>query len=813
MLAKASMAKHYGIPKETFESCLDIIEAGNAQSLAAMTVLDTIFLGVMTGYNFISNRFIWVPLLLTIFSGFITIGFYAVRKKWKQHHIFFYLSVQVMMSYGVYALTFQTVSSSVLFLAVVLLLPLFHMHNMYGTTIYFLSNVVLFTGIAYSGSAFGDSMRPYVPSVIAFTLISLAIHYIYQSNRLRELINYRDSNEKQNALEISSNFEPMTRLLRRRTFIRLAGKRFQNRATQEFIAIGILDIDYFKLINDTYGHQLGDEAIGKIGQVVVETLDISLTMPETLGFHLNEEQDYGNIASRLGGDEYIFLISSEKELSGVENRIQQLLDALNGTSVGPLQSIRGSIGYSAVEGNEEKSYDELYREADKALYTAKTKGRNQAVFYTPELENQQEDDEEQEDYDGLTGLLVSKVFKERVAAFLATKPETMYAAVYFDIDNFKAYNSMYGFDKGDEFLQKVAQLLQQSYPEELISRFSDDHFVALVPVEDLEHNVGKIKYNLRKYKGDYKNTIRVGVYELNDLEENVNSICDHAKFACDTLRGRYDEQIRFFDEELHKKRDRYQYIVEHLDEAIAKEWIKVYYQPIVRTETGKICGLEALARWQDPTFGMLPPGDFIGVLEQTRLIYKLDMYMVEHVCKRYRRSMQAKLPNVPISVNLSRLDFESLDVVSEIEDYIQTYEVPRNALHIEITESALTEQEDQLKRIVGQFQQMDYQIWMDDFGSGYSSLNVLKDYQFNVIKLDMEFLKDTGKRARIILTSIVDMAKKLELQTLAEGVETEEQLEFLKSIGCDYVQGYYYSPPISWETYSKAVMNKELIVE
>lgn len=805
--------KHYGVKKEVFDSCFDIIQEGNDKSLTCVLIINALLFIVISVANVVRGRNATVAIACAVLASMVAVLFFLLGPVLQRyHHVFFYLATQVTLFYGVYSMSFGEYTSLILYPATVMVLPLFYMHNFYGTGFFLLANMTAFLLMAHSGVEAMSYMRPYAFAVVMFTFAGLTLHYVYQANRLRELINYRDSNEKQSALEITSNFEMMTGLLRRKTFIELAERRMKNREESEFMVIGILDIDHFKLINDTYGHQLGDETIATIGRVLAETLGINLTMPDELGFKLDLDKDYGNIASRLGGDEFIFLLSSEKDERSAKKLTQYLLDALNATPVGPLKSIEGSIGISVV-GEGSKTYDQLYHEADMALYSVKSTGRNRVAIYDSNMEKAEKEENDKSDQDMLTGLLKAKAFREQAVVSLREKEEGTYAIVNLDIENFKSYNSQYGFEKGDLFLKKVAELLCQTYPDELIARFSDDHFVAMLPMEGLEHNISKIKFNLKKNGNDYRNAIRVGVFQVTDPNSDINAACDYAKFACDTIRGRYDIQIQYFDEELHKKSDRFQYIVEHLDEALAKEWITVYYQPIVRTYTGACCGLEALARWNDPDLGLLPPSDFIETLEQTHLIYKLDLYMVQHVCKHCKKSREEGKPLVPVSVNLSRLDFDSIDVIAEIESCIQEYDIPRNALHIEITESALMEQKESLGAVVDQFQKMDYEIWMDDFGSGYSSLNVLKDYHFNVIKFDMEFLKDTGIRARVVLTSIVDMAKKLGLQTLAEGVETPEQYEFLKSIGCEFVQGYLFSKPILLEEFYQKVEQNDTTVE
>ena len=242
-------------------------------------------------------------------------------------------------------------------------------------------------------------------------------------------------------------------------------------------------------------------------------------------------------------------------------------------------------------------------------------------------------------------------------------------------------------------------------------------------------------------------------------------------------------------------RDIRDYVISHLDEAIENHWIKVYYQPVIRTLTGELCGMEALARWVDPQIGFLSPASFIPVLEQVRLIHQLDAYVLEEVCHMLRQRLNHNLPITPVSFNLSRYDFDMVDVFHLVEKTRAAYQIPRDALHVEITESALAVNDDAVYRAVDRLRDEGYEIWLDDFGSGYSSLNILKDYTVDLIKLDMGFLRSFTEKSRNIICSVIDMAKELGPKTLVEGVETQEHAEFLASIGCGRQQGYLYGKP------------------
>lgn len=242
-----------------------------------------------------------------------------------------------------------------------------------------------------------------------------------------------------------------------------------------------------------------------------------------------------------------------------------------------------------------------------------------------------------------------------------------------------------------------------------------------------------------------------------------------------------------------------QYIESSFQTAVDKEYIRPYYQPVIRTISRKLCSFEALARWEDPVYGLITPDKFIPVLERSHKIHLLDICIIRQVCARMRKTSDAGLTPVPVSVNLSKLDFTLCDIFTIVDDIVTEYQIPHDFIYIEITESMTAEHEDLMKTIMNKFQQRGYQVWMDDFGSAYSSLNVLKDFSFQELKLDMRFLSAFHQRSRRILTAVIQMAKEIEIHTLAEGVETEEQFRYLRNIGCEKVQGFYFGKPLPYE--------------
>ena len=241
------------------------------------------------------------------------------------------------------------------------------------------------------------------------------------------------------------------------------------------------------------------------------------------------------------------------------------------------------------------------------------------------------------------------------------------------------------------------------------------------------------------------------------------------------------------------------YIITHIDEAVEKGWIKPFYQPVIRSLTGYLCGYEALARWDDPTYGLLSPAAFIPVLEEEKLIHLLDCSIIRQVCRHLNERNRIGAPIVPVSLNLSRLDFDLCDIFSVVEGAVFEFGVPRRMLNIEVTESVLGADTDYMKAMICRFHDAGYEVWMDDFGSGYSTLNVLKDFEFDELKIDMAFLSTFNEKSKTVLASVVDMAKKLGVRTLAEGVETEEHRDFLRGIGCEKMQGYLFGKPAPYD--------------
>ena len=404
-------------------------------------------------------------------------------------------------------------------------------------------------------------------------------------------------------------------------------------------------------------------------------------------------------------------------------------------------------------------------------------------------------------HDYLTGLPSMSYFFERAeTAKEESKKEGREAVfLYMDFCGMKFFNTRNGFAKGDKLLQEFAGLLNRTFGNENCCHIGADHFAAFTAEDGLEERLNRFLDQCAAMNDGNALPVHIGVYSSRMGSVPVSTACDRAKFACDKIKNTYSSGFSFYRAELRDDAEKRQYVLENLDRAIREKWITVYYQPIVRAVSGRVCDEEALARWIDPQRGFLSPAEFIPYLEDAGEIYKLDLYVLECVLEKMKFQKDSGLHIVPHSINLSRSDFDACDVVNEVRRRVDASGFGREMITIEITESTLSRDFEFMSEQVRRFQNLGFPVWMDDFGSGYSSLNVLQSIHFNLLKFDMSFLQrlDEGAGNKILLTELMRMASALGMDTVCEGVETEEQVKFLYEIGCSKLQGYYFSKPIS----------------
>lgn len=400
--------------------------------------------------------------------------------------------------------------------------------------------------------------------------------------------------------------------------------------------------------------------------------------------------------------------------------------------------------------------------------------------------------------DELTGLASMPFFMKRASEILSEKDVKLQNKIflYLDIENFKAINEKYGFESGNAFLIKFANTAVDTFADGLIARQSDDHFFILTDKIGCNDRLAALRSVLYDF-GDEATQIglKTGGYVPEARDCDISVACDRARYACNSIKKHYECDFREYDADMEQDFSMKQYIVNNVDLALDRGDIKVYYQPVVWAKNRKLCGYEALAKWEDEKYGFISPGIFIPILEEYRQVHKLDMIVVDTVCKDLRMLMDRNLPTVPVSLNFSRLDFELTDVVEILESCVNQYDIPRDYIHVEVTESALSGRLDLLKGYLDRLRNLGYPLWLDDFGSGFSSLNVLKDFEFDVLKIDMVFLssfKSHEVKTKAILKNIVTLARDIGMNTLTEGVETSEEAAFLNSIGCERLQGYLF---------------------
>jgi diguanylate cyclase (GGDEF)-like protein len=368
--------------------------------------------------------------------------------------------------------------------------------------------------------------------------------------------------------------------------------------------------------------------------------------------------------------------------------------------------------------------------------------------------------------------------------------------LYFDIEDFKSYNRTFDHDQGDELLLFVAHTINKTFDSDIVTHLSVDRFAVITDSQDVVRKCAVIHEATRAHRESFAPEIKCGAFLLEDGVDSAHVAMDCAKLACESIKGRYDVSYRLFGDELKEQLFARRYVARHAEQAVTERWIHAYAQPVVDTKTGRECGFEALARWKDPTRGILSPAVFIPTLEDAHLIHKLDGCIVDEVCWHLSDCLSRGLPVVPASVNLSRLDFQLCDIFEVVRDACERWNIPHELLAVEITESAL-DGSSNLRCEMDRFRAAGLEVWMDDFGCGYSSLNLLKDYEFDVLKVDMEFLRDmeANLRSKTIVASVIAMAQSLGIRTLVEGVETQAQREFLQQIGCDMMQGYLFGKP------------------
>ena len=417
--------------------------------------------------------------------------------------------------------------------------------------------------------------------------------------------------------------------------------------------------------------------------------------------------------------------------------------------------------------------------------------------------------------DPVTNLLTEKIFYERAQVMLEENPGQAFDIIAVDIERFKIINDAFGTAAGNQLLSDLSVCLLDIRVDEksLFARIRADLFAVLVPREEgvygrLEHSLNCF---LKNYPLPMRLTVKIGVYQIEERDIPVERMCDRAFIAAGSIKGMYAEKIVFYNNAMREKMLFEQKILDTMVEALEQGQFQIHLQPKVRVNTEEVAGAEALVRWEHPELGLLSPADFLPVFERNGFIYSLDLYVWHKVCSAMQRWRQMGGADIPVAVNVSRMDIYHGDLPSLFTELVKDYGLEPKNLHLEITESAYISDSRQLLLVVEQLRKTGFVVEMDDFGSGYSSLNMLSELPVDVLKLDLKFLRtgtDAGRRHRI-MQAVIDLAHTLHLLVIAEGVETKEESLLLEEMGCQYAQGYYYGRPVPENEFEKRFLHLE----
>lgn len=412
--------------------------------------------------------------------------------------------------------------------------------------------------------------------------------------------------------------------------------------------------------------------------------------------------------------------------------------------------------------------------------------------------------------DELTSAPNENAFKERAREILDSNEDLSYVLICFDIQNFRYINEGYGHEKADVILKALAEALSECFSyNETYARIGADRFIGLT-IDDgrneyrtvfIDEHIAKATRNILL---NYPIKIKTGLYYIRNKQEKISSMIDKANLARKSIKGGSSAHpVAEYVDKLMEETRKQEHIESRMEMALQNDEFVPFLQPKWNMKENHICGAEALVRWRYPDGSIVPPGDFIPLFEKNGFIEKVDFYMLESVCKYLRRMIDEGRVVYPVSINQSRFLMHNPEYVAKVQKILLKYKIPKGLVEFEITETVFTHDMEHMLEVMNQLKDFNVELSMDDFGSGYSSLNLLRDIPFDVLKIDRGFLdestqSDTGKW---ILRKIVEMAEGLKLKVICEGVETQEHVDMLLEIGCIYAQGYKYSRPISLEEF------------
>ncbi len=416
------------------------------------------------------------------------------------------------------------------------------------------------------------------------------------------------------------------------------------------------------------------------------------------------------------------------------------------------------------------------------------------------------------EHDPLTGVYNRQKLYQSMRQLLVKNKEKEFAYMQVDIERFKMINTFYGTAEGDRLLCYLAQIIRDilwDYDDCTYGRISADIFGIFIVRDDkkIDEIEETIREKLKRYKANYFLNTSTGIYIIEDNQMDISAICDKAAIAAKGCKNNYMVHKAVYTPEMSEVLIKEQRIINEMDKALEEEEFVVYFQPKYSLYSLKPSGAEALVRWRKPDGKMVSPGDFIPIFERNGFIIKLDYYIWEKVCQFIRRELDEGNEVDPISVNVSRVNLYNPKFFETLVGLVERYKIPAKYLNLELTESAFSDDAEMLRKTVDYLHKSGFTILMDDFGSGYSSLNLLKDINLDILKIDMKFLSKGPSTAKCekIIEAVINMAASLDMPVIAEGVEEKEQVELLKRLGCDYIQGFYFAKPMTEQDYLQLV--------
>lgn len=727
---------------------------------------------VVMGSQELSLKNIWLPLYFLLLMVLVKEDRMGLMKRHSTLSLYLVETPAMIMAVMLGSIWDPT-HQAVTFLMFLMALPVFIMDRPLRLLAVYTLWVALFIGLCMT-------VKPPVIAqadlfhALEFFWASITITYVVLSIRLESL---RGAERIRYHLEHDS----LTGALNRTALLRRV-ERYLNKPL--ILVMG--DLDQMTLYNDFYGHEVGDEML--------------ISFCQTLMNLFGQEHTY-----RFGGDEMLCVLedATEEELRERLGRCRKQLR--HNEFDGRVITMTCGFGYVTGTPKNERELQEMLQLADIYTHKAVQTGRDQTVggvFDKAHLragivESNIATHARVFETNQLTGLPSMSYFISRSDEMLQIAHRDQKPGVAFvNLIHFRAYNDEFGYAQGDALIRHMAALLRTNFPTRHICYINGSQFGVLCYQHEVEEGLSRVNEDLSAYKAQLPIYCKAGFAPYTGSERAI-SLMDKAKLAHDSIYEEPDLCCRVYDTRLDEE-DRFrQYILSHVDEAIERGYLKVYYQPIIRAVTGEVCNEEALSRWEDPKYGFLPPFQFVPLLEENRLIYKVNLNVLRQVLRDFDTRRRNGVPCVPVSINLSRYDFAQCDMVQAVCDLVDASDVPRSYIKIEITESALIDNQELVKREIERFRENGFEVWMDDFGSEYSTLNVLQEMNFDLIKIDMQFMKNFTEKGRnaIIVSNVIDMARQMGITTLVEGVETEEHYQILRRLGAEKLQGFLFNRP------------------